>query len=467
MLVSQRLARPFGARDQFHAPADVAPAGARTGAVGYALFLVLNAVLFLRPTELIPDLEELPIYEIIILSCMAFSWKPLWERLQGGALARQPVTACVLGLWVAATLSQLSHAHLEGTWTAAKDFGKVVIYYLLLVGLVSDAGRLRLFLHALVLYTSSVTVLALLQYHGVIEVDALTTLKEKGDFNDLTGDWNVFLRLRGPGIFNDPNDLCLILLVGMGICMWKTLERGSGVRRFAWIALIGLFGYALGLTQSRGGFIALAAMCLVLFWARFGWRRALALGLLVLPPLLFVFGERQTSLSATSGTGQERIRLWSFALQSLRHAPLFGIGFGQFEEQEGLVAHNSYVHAFAELGFIGGTLFLGAFYCAVAGLVRAQEWRISSMTPELARLRPYLIAILVGYGTAILALTRTYTVPTYLPLGLATGFLDITGSSVLAGSEKCNLGLVGRLMALGCGFVLLIYLVVRSLAVWH
>jgi hypothetical protein len=453
---------------EFHyASGEPVQTSPQAGAVGYALFLVLNAVLFLRPTELIPDLEGLPVYEIVILSCMAFSWMPVLEQLHGRSLIRQPVTACVLGLWVATALSHLSHANLGGTWTAAKDFGKVVVYYLLLVGLVSNPSRLRLFLYALVIYTSSVTVLALLQYHGAIDVDALATLKERGDFNELTGEQIIFLRLRGPGIFNDPNDLCLILLVGMGICLWKALERGSGVGRFGWLALIGLFGYALGLTQSRGGFIAFAAMCLVLFWARFGWRRALVLGLLVLLPLLFVFSERQTSLSATSGTGQERIRLWSFALQSLRHAPLFGIGFGQFEEREGNLAHNSYMHAFAELGFIGGMLFLGAFYCAVSGLVRAHEWRILSVAPELARLRPYLIAIIVGYGAGMLALTRSYTVPTYVPLGLATVFLDITGSSVLATSEKLSLRLLGRVLLIGFGFVMIMYLVVRLLAVWH
>jgi hypothetical protein len=377
------------------------------------------------------------------------------------------VTACVLGLWVATALSHLSHANLGATWTAAKDFGKVVIYYLLLVSLVNNLSRLRQFLYALVIYTSSVTLLALLQYHGAIDVEALATLKERGDFNEVTGEQIVFLRLRGPGIFNDPNDLCLILLMGMAICLWKALDRGAGIRRVGWLSLIGLFGYALSLTQSRGGFIAFTAMCLVLFWTRFGWRRALVLGLLVLLPLLFVFGERQTSLSASSGTGQERIRLWSFALNSLREAPLFGIGAGQFEDREGLVAHNSYIHAFAELGFAGGTLFLGAFCCALSGLFRAQQWRLSALAPELARLRPYVIAIIVGYGAGILALTRNYTAPTYLPLGLATVFLDISATSVLVAPERVSLRLIGRLAAIGCAFVLFVYLLVRFLAVWH
>ncbi|HEV3084921.1 MAG TPA: hypothetical protein VGY66_34490, partial [Gemmataceae bacterium] len=211
---------------EFHyASGEPVQTSPQAGAVGYALFLVLNAVLFLRPTELIPDLEGLPVYEIVILSCMAFSWMPVLEQLHGRSLIRQPVTACVLGLWVATALSHLSHANLGGTWTAAKDFGKVVVYYLLLVGLVSNPSRLRLFLYALVIYTSSVTVLALLQYHGAIDVDALATLKERGDFNDMTGEQIIFLRLRGPGIFNDPNDLCLILLMGMAISLWKAVER--------------------------------------------------------------------------------------------------------------------------------------------------------------------------------------------------------------------------------------------------
>src|SRR6202011_2141756 len=115
------------------------------GTVGFVLFLVLNAVLFLRPTELIQDLEGAPIYEIVILACIAFSWKPLLEKLQGRSLMQQPVTLCVLGLWLAVTLSHLSHANLGATWASGKEFGKLVIYYLLLVSLVNSPNRVRQF----------------------------------------------------------------------------------------------------------------------------------------------------------------------------------------------------------------------------------------------------------------------------------------------------------------------------------
>src|SRR6266478_1664544 len=153
LLASPRQSRLSGGVDELrHASGELVHASPQAGAIGYALFLVLNAVLFLRPAELIPELEGVQLYEIVILSCMAFSWKPLLQELQGRSLVRQPVTVCVLGLWVATALSHLSHANLGGAWTAARDFGKVVIYYLLLVSLVSNPRRLRLFLYALVVY---------------------------------------------------------------------------------------------------------------------------------------------------------------------------------------------------------------------------------------------------------------------------------------------------------------------------
>ena len=37
---------------------------------------------------------------------------------------------------------------------------------------------------------------------------------------------------------------------------------------------------------------------------------------------------------------------------------MFGIGESRFHEEIHKVAHNSYVHAYAEMGFFGGTVFL-------------------------------------------------------------------------------------------------------------
>ena len=79
----------------------------------------------------------------------------------------------------------------------------------------------------------------------------------------------------------------------------------------------------------------------------------------------------------------------------MRQAPLFGIGYTEYAEEIGQVAHNSYVHAFTELGLFGGTLFVSAFYLAFVGVWRLTPDKMEEANPELIRLRPYLLALIV------------------------------------------------------------------------
>src|SRR5262245_59754227 len=111
--------------------------------MGFPLLLLVLAVLFLRPAELMPGLEDQPIYEILILSCLACSGATVLRQLEPRDLGRRPITACILGLLVAVVLSHFSHFLFS---QAARDgfaVFKVVLLYLLLVGNVSSFHRLR------------------------------------------------------------------------------------------------------------------------------------------------------------------------------------------------------------------------------------------------------------------------------------------------------------------------------------
>ena len=59
-------------------------------------------------------------------------------------------------------------------------------------------------------------------------------------------------------------------------------------RRWFWAGPLVLFGHALTLTQSRGGFLAMLTALLTFLAARFG-RRAIPLLGVVLPPVFLVF----------------------------------------------------------------------------------------------------------------------------------------------------------------------------------
>ena len=89
-------------------------------------------------------------------------------------------------------------------------------------------------------------------------------------------------------------------------------------------------------------------------------------GLLLVPAVLLAFGGRQADINLSGNdTAQDRLRLWAEGMSLLPGSPIFGIGVGEYEECIGLVAHNSYVHSFVEMGLLGGTFFAGAVFLAV------------------------------------------------------------------------------------------------------
>ena len=118
---------------------------------GLSAFLLVNAILFLRPSEIFPELASVGIYEVR---------HPLLPGLFGSGRGRavfrrnrctaRPITVGVLLLWPLCGLSQVMRLDMvAGGRSAFSDFFKVVVYYLLLVGVVNTPARLRIFLFAL------------------------------------------------------------------------------------------------------------------------------------------------------------------------------------------------------------------------------------------------------------------------------------------------------------------------------
>jgi O-antigen ligase len=412
----------------------------------FALFIALNAMLFLRPAEVIAALDDLPIYEVTILCCLAVACPRVLAQLAPRSLRGRPITACVLALLAAVVLSHLSQFALADAKSAGAAFAKVVLYYLLLVGALDRPARLRTFLGWVGLFILALTSMALLQHHGVIDNLALAPHQERV-FDPQTGEvLYVNVRLCGAGIFANPNDLSRILVVGIAVSLYWLGDRRHVLLKPFWLAATGLFGYALVLTQSRGGFIDLAVTLAVLGYARFGMLKTLVLGGLLVAAVLAAGQGRLTDLDVSEGTGQQRIQLWSDGLEAMRSSPLFGIGMDKYPELTGgLGAHNSFVHSYVELGFVGGTLFVGACYCALWMPWRLGRCRPPLREPELARLRPYLLAILAGYAAGMVSSSRCYALPTYMLLGLATAYFGLATARAPAAAPRVGPRLLLRL----------------------
>jgi hypothetical protein len=423
-----------------------------------ALLTLVVATLLCRPADLIPALEGAPIYEGLVVACLAVSMPRLWAQFSPRALRENAVTALVLLLVPAVVLSHLAHGDTYDARLGGAEMAKAAALFLLVVTQATSLPRLRAVLGAIVAGVAGVAALAVLQYHGAFDFPALSAVEQRGLDTDGPA---VVVRVCGIGLFNDPNDFCLVLVIASIVCTYW-LGQGRCTRwRWALLVPFALFAYTFFLTHSRGGFMAALAGALAFLVARFGWRNALPLLAVLAPVVLAPLWGRQTSvnLDDPEDTFQTRMDLWRGSLDAFRSSPVLGIGQGKLTDLLGLVAHNSYLHAFAELGFVGGVAFAGAFFLVIRGL-----WRAAPADPAIATLRPYVLAIVVSYGAGLLSLSRCYTVPTQLVLGLGGAYLNIASRAGAHAVPTLDARCVRTVAIVGLVLLAATYLFVRVMS---
>jgi len=57
------------------------------------------------------------------------------------------------------------------------------------------------------------------------------------------------------------------------------------------------------------------------------------------------------------------------------------------------VAHNSFIQCFMDMGILGGTLFLGAFYCAIAVCGELGVVGCRGQSGDVARFAAYVLRL--------------------------------------------------------------------------
>ena len=429
--------------------------------VGFVLFLLVNAVLFIRPGELWEPLEGLPIYNVLIVLCIIASFPVLVRQLAWSDLKGNPGTLCVVGFLGAAILSYLSKFNFWMSRETAEEFYKVILYYLLLVGLVNTPKRLGLFIGFVAGCVLVIAGLCLLQYHGQIELPGISVIDRVVGMDD-SGGASTVPQLCGPGIFNDPNDFSLILTATMLILIHRAMEKGT--RRFLCLLPLPLAGYAFALTNSRGGFLSLLGGGLTLIVARFGWKKSIPLTLLAVPVMLYLFAGRQTNINVEGDdTAAGRMGLWKLGFIEMKTSPIFGIGYGTYEEAAGQVAHNSFVHSFVETGLFGGTLFASAIYLPIMLLRRRSAITEPGVDERLVSWRPCVLALVTAYALGLCSLTRCYTVSTYVVIGLGGAYWRLVWAERAENTPVFDKKMIKRMMTVGACTLVTFYGLARFL----
>jgi putative inorganic carbon (HCO3(-)) transporter len=441
--------------------------------MAYLLFLLVNVALFVRPGEVVPAWQGLEIYYYVIVACLVFAAPAIVEYLLKYPLETQLITLCVFGLLIAVLLPPLLAWDLDELQRTGVAFLKVVAYYLIAVSVITTPARLRGLIATLVVCCTALAVVTLLRYYQVLEVPRIKAAAVETMIGP-SGETIIIQRMQGTGIFQDPNDLCVMLAAALPWALYLIAADRSWLLRIVWVAIVLVYAYTIYLTKSRGGLIGVLAGLGTYVWWRHGWQRAVVLGFLCLPAVAVVFAGRHAAMDAKEGTAQTRIQLWSDWLYEARANMPLGMGMqlpkeiaGEEDksalpgEIQGHLAHNAYLQAFSDMGLMGGCLFLGMYGLTLLSIHRVGTGGSIIVDPGQRQLQPFLLASATGYAIGLLALSLTYTVPTYLIPALAVAFMRTTVCHPPQQPLRFDERMLFWMAAAGFCFLVWVYVVVR------
>jgi hypothetical protein len=199
------------------------------------------------------------------------------------------------------------------------------------------------------------------------------------------------------------------VLAGLAAAAMGIFDR---VRHLRWLALLAIMTPAVWLAGSRTAFAVLAGGIAVLLasarqWAFTPRQRMTAAGVLAVAILAAVLlTDWRTDVRGTAGRAISlRSEFSRTTARMAASAPIFGVGIGQFftrssefmsDDLRALYgnenAHNYFAQQFAELGIVGGLLFLW-----LAGVLLARGWRAVRAVGAFDPLAVALFAGASGY----------------------------------------------------------------------
>ena len=432
-----------------------------------ATVVLYLAILYVRPGEIIPGWEGYPfaaITEVLGLVVVATSW-----MMRPRSFLNQPLDLFVTGFFLAALLSNPAWGYFGGFQVALFLLLPSIFCYFLIRGAVRTPRHLRILGYALVTLTLFQAINGIAQFRTGVGLGNVEAYQQRETVTtDGVEERREVLRIRGTGIFNDPNDLAMAFAVAMPFLVGPMLaKRTMFLGRVLAAALSVPILFALYLTNSRGGVIGLAAALVPYVWRSGRWLTKIVVVVGLVAALGLAAPSRMNEMGGDDDSAQGRVQSWSAGIQMLKTRPILGVGFGRYSEYNELVAHNSFVHTFAELGLIGAFCFAGMFFWTFRGLAAVSTTSGPNLK-ERERLSGWgddLFMACVGLAVSMIFLSRQYTPIVFVFLAMAGSYRDLLQES---GERVKPAGFreIGAVGAFTVGGIIAVYIAVRVLAVW-
>ena len=283
--------------------------------------------------EYVPGFYDSPILSLLLGGCLV-----LWVFAQEKNLKSIQIKLFI-SFVVAAILSHLSWFYLQGTIDTADILLRRLAFFLIASTVFLVPKRIEFYIKVLSICGLILAVHGIDQYYsGGIGWTGMTLHGQDG-------------RIRYIGIFSDPNDLGMLLLIVLVFLVYIAGSTKFVLLKFAWFLTIPVIFYAILLTKSRGTLAALLLLAGVYTWKRFNPLYTGVVAALIIPAALIK--TRLSTIGTSEASTVGRVDAWYEGFQMLKSNPFLGVGYGLFTEHHHLVAHSSYVQVAAETGLIG------------------------------------------------------------------------------------------------------------------
>jgi putative inorganic carbon (hco3(-)) transporter len=394
--------------------------------------LTYLAAQYVRPGEIFPSMATWPILDV--LSGVGLLVFILSLVLKPREFYKEPQDLFLLLFTFAIVISNPLNHWVGGALYSFTNFAPVLFCYVLIRAGIQNYSHLRRFTRLFIALNLFLAINGLMQVYlgyGFAPVEAMDT--EEG------------IRIQGTGIFNDPNDLGMTLVMSVPFLMASALGRGT--RFFARLLsalVLATVLLACYWTNSRGTILGIGVVFTAYAYRRYGLAKASVFAMVGLVGILALGPSRMSEMSADEDSAQGRIQSWSEGLQMFKGSPLWGVGYRQYSDYTGIVAHNAFVHVLGELGLLGAIPFVGLFYSFFQGMNRTPSAEMAA-DPRQLRLRSEISDSALGLITTIMFLSRQYVVVPFVLVAIGACYATATGPRPVPPNGLLHMGIVAAL----------------------
>lgn len=194
------------------------------------------------------------------------------------------------------------------------------------------------------------------------------------------------------GFLKDENDFALALNTFIPFAFFMIFNADTRFKKFVSIGILVTFILGVVSSMSRGGWIGLMAVVLLLIWRSKNRVRSFAIvAVLLVVGAAFApsnYWDEIRSISPNADTGEARVQYWKAAVRMFIDHPVVGVGGGNGgvwmpkyvraqgrdpNTQWGVTFHGTLPQVLAELGGLGMFFYLGMVVMAIKRLIRVQK----------------------------------------------------------------------------------------------